>query len=176
MGEIKSTLELVLERTRHLTLSAAEREAQSAAARRRSAAGLVQGYLDGRLKGDELKRSLEGIGGTPAEGAAALRQAVLERLDLEGDPQPLLELLEAPLGLGTAALREVLAGYAAAVEEGSAAAAERQRETLARVYGIRGAAVVPNPEADPDWIHERETLARDFGGRLRRAVASLSGG
>ena len=46
MGEIKSTLDIVMEKTKHLSLSEEEREAQKKEAIRKTVKGLIQKYKD----------------------------------------------------------------------------------------------------------------------------------
>ena len=56
MGEIKSTLDLVMEKTRHLTLSREEKEEQKRVEVNKRLKGLVQKYQDNLLKKDRLEK------------------------------------------------------------------------------------------------------------------------
>ena len=58
MGEIKSTLDLVMEKTRHLTLSQEEKEDQKRIEVNKKLQGLLQKYQDNLLKKENLKKEL----------------------------------------------------------------------------------------------------------------------
>jgi hypothetical protein len=55
MGEIKSTLDLVMEKTKDLTLSSEEKKAQKQKEIENRIKGLLQKYQDGFLSKSELK-------------------------------------------------------------------------------------------------------------------------
>ena len=59
MGEIKSTLDLVMEKTRHLTLSQEEKKAQKEIEVNKRLQGLLQKYQDNLLKKENLKKELD---------------------------------------------------------------------------------------------------------------------
>jgi hypothetical protein len=59
MGEIKSTIDLVMEKTRHLTLSREEKDAQKKVEVHKRLKGLVQKYQDNLLRKDRLEKELD---------------------------------------------------------------------------------------------------------------------
>ncbi len=59
MAEIKSTLDLVLEKTKHLTLSEEEKQIQRHDEFRKTLKGLIRKFADKALKMKELKKELE---------------------------------------------------------------------------------------------------------------------
>ena len=59
MGEIKSTLDLVMEKTRHLTLSQEEKEEQKHIEVDKRLKGLLQKYQDNLLKKEQLEKELD---------------------------------------------------------------------------------------------------------------------
>jgi hypothetical protein len=61
MSEIKSTLDLVMEKTRHLTMSQEEKEAQKRIEANRRLQGLLQKYQDNLLKKENLKKELDSL-------------------------------------------------------------------------------------------------------------------
>ena len=54
MGEIKSTLDLVMEKTRHLTLSQKEKDGQKQIEVNKRLKGLLQKYRDNLLREEQL--------------------------------------------------------------------------------------------------------------------------
>lgn len=150
MGEIKSTLDLVMERTRHLSLSDEEKQRQQAAAFEKRLQGLLQQYADGALTVDKLR---ERIAALETELQTTNRQIVLaamvKRVDPDQDNVRWLDLLaqEAPSIYGP--IQDGLDAYRQKRAALLAAGAQDQREGLARQHGIAGTAVVPNPRQDP---------------------------
>ena len=61
MGEIKSTLDLVMERTKNLSLSDEEKQAQKQKEVESRIRGLLQKYLDGWLDKNQLKIDYESL-------------------------------------------------------------------------------------------------------------------
>ena len=59
MAEIKSTLDLVMEKTRHLKMTQDEKKALDLEQTLKKIPGLVQKYVDGALKDRDFKREVE---------------------------------------------------------------------------------------------------------------------
>ncbi len=149
MGEIKSTLDLVMERTRHLSMSDEEKADQRRADFEKRLQGLLQQYADGALSVDALRDRIASLQAelavTDRHGLAA---AVVRRIDPDADPRRWLDLLDALEPAVHGPLADALSDYAHRRAERRQAAVARRREQLAVAYGIRGEAVVPNPQKD----------------------------
>ena len=168
MGEIKSTLDLVMEKTRHLTLSEEEKQQQSRDAEKRRFNGLLQKYTDGLLSIEQLKEPLQALRAGAAAAGDWMRADLYRRIDLDQDNTPWLAILEDIFGLDGSDLEAVFEEYRSAL-----AAAEKQRssdvrEFLAMTYRIAGSAVLPNLETDPQWISERDDVRACFREMLDR--------
>ena len=61
MGEIKSTLDLVMEKTRHLTFSREEKDSQKKDEVHKRLKGLVQKYQENLLRKDRLEKELDSL-------------------------------------------------------------------------------------------------------------------
>ena len=150
MGEIKSTLDLVMERTRHLSLSDEEKQRQQAEAFEKRLQGLLQQYADGALSIEQLRERFVTLETElKTTDRQILRAAVVKRIDPDRDNARWLDLLAQetpalcePLQVGLGTYREKRADLLAV-------GAQDQREDLARRHGIMGTAVVPNPRQDP---------------------------
>jgi hypothetical protein len=94
MGEIKSTLELVMERTRHLSLSDEDRARQQKADFDNRLRGLLQQYADGVLTIDALKDRIACLR-TELDviDRRALVAGVVSRIDPDQDNRRWLDLL-----------------------------------------------------------------------------------
>ena len=88
MAEIKSTLDLVLEKTKHLTLTPEEKEKQKEEAFFKGFNGIVQKHIDNLIRLDEVKKELiklqqeQGI-----TGRKIIMGTILGRLNFENDKQ-----------------------------------------------------------------------------------------
>ena len=94
MGEIKSTLDLVMERTRHLSMSAEEKAHQQQADFAKRLQGLLQQYADGAMDVERLRDRISAIqAGLNMTDQEPVLTAIIERIDPEKDNQPWLALL-----------------------------------------------------------------------------------
>ena len=94
MAEIKSTLDIIMEKTRNLTLSAEEKRAFHEEEIRKKMLGLVQRFLDGHLQMKQIGEELNGLKEKDRVAAAkCVREECAKRLDPEGNNDPVLLLL-----------------------------------------------------------------------------------
>jgi hypothetical protein len=177
MGEIKSTLDLVMERTRHLTQSEAEKEASMAQQQRQLIRGLVQQFLDQALTQKELVRKLAGDNSAElcAKGGP-LHRELLQRLAPDPDPKPdsesnsqaLLELLKTLCGVDPAPLDGILREFRDALDTARKERTAERLADLAATRGIGGTALIPNLARDPQWPSTRDGLVNTYTQRLEQ--------
>lgn len=153
MSEIKSTLDLIMERTKNLTLTDDEKREIKRKEEEERVRGLVQRSIDGTLLPAELDRELTGaIEDDPDFIKDTLHREIIERLDPDQDNGRLLDILERYVGIEKDLCTEKLDSFQIR------AAAERKhleeplRKRLADA-GIRGNAVIPNIGKDRQWEH-----------------------
>lgn len=177
MAEIKSTLDLVLEKTRHLQLSDAEKQQQKMGTIEKRINGLLQKYLDGSLTLDQLKTGCQGLQkDVPPSGGNLLVKAILQRMDLNGDSRVLLDLLNALGDVDPGPLASVLVAYREATASAARARIEELKAALARDHLIAGSAVAPNLDADRQWAAEAARIRTKFQQEFMRQKNRLSGG
>jgi hypothetical protein len=167
MGEIKSTLDLVLEKTRHLTLSDEEKRQQKQQELRGRLAGLLQRYQDGNLDIQKIEEELDQLvqtDGGPNE--STVREEIMERIELDRDNKPWFALLQTRWRLESAGLQSIEADYYRAVEAAANRRGDEAKKELLRTRRIGGSAVVPNLNSDPTWIATRESIGAEFHARL----------
>lgn len=162
MTEIKSTLDLVLERTKNLTMTEAEKVSLQRKQLEGKIRGWVQKYLDGHMDLKAVKAEMVAIPQNCQEaGRDILKNILLEQIDAQGDNGAVLDLLE---GI----LEKSRAPYFAAVEKFQktlATGRSRFLETLAAGLaerGISGSAVKPNLDRDEAWNVFREKALVEF--------------
>jgi len=169
MGEIKSTLDLVMERTRHLSLSAEERAQQKQEEFGGRLQGLLQQYDDGALAADTLHARIAALqNALQLTVPQAVRDAVIQRIDPDRDNARWLDLLPAQL---QTALQPILANHAETLRALVQASRERQLTELARAHAVAGSAVVPNPQKDPRYRQAQEHLRRKTQSELAARAA-----
>jgi len=163
MGEIKSTLDLVMERTRNLTLSAEEKQAQKEIEIGNRIKGLVQKYQDGLLIKNQLKTDYELLKReSDLSDDSLLVNEVLARLDPDQNPQILMEILEEFCRLDTATIRASIKDYRDAYNRAAQKRAAQIKEDLAQKHFIKGSAVIPNLDADQKWQQKALDLRQQF--------------
>ncbi len=170
MAEIKSTLDLVMEKTRHLTLSRQEKEANEQRALSLRLQGLLQKREDGLLDltelEEEITRLLDNTGSWA--GDVVCRQ-VVARMTVERENSPWIELLARFCGADVDRLQQAAEsarmGLSSAVEQ---RIGELRDELASR--GIRGSAVQPNLDGDPVLEKTRRELQLDFTRTLEKMI------
>ncbi|MBW2031894.1 MAG: hypothetical protein JRJ31_22825, partial [Deltaproteobacteria bacterium] len=151
MGEIKSTLEIIMEKTKGLTVSEEEKAAYKEQEASRKIKSLAQKYVDGAVKLEALKIEVAALEKeSPDLARKLLLDEVIPKIELEGDNESTFEILEQVLGLDTGPMRKALE------EAGARLDSERvslERSILERLKekGVSGAAVIPNINADSEW-------------------------
>ena len=171
MGEIKSTLDLVMERTRHLTLSEAEKADQQRAEFVGLVEGLVQKYIDGALSADGVSDELASLQDRFGQSdSAPVLEAVLNKLDPDaGDVAPRLELARILVRANTDGLESVMDRYEAQKESAADSVRAALENELAATHRISGTAVSVNLAASPVWKDEAARLHRECSDALAAA-------
>ena len=99
MAEIKSTIDLIMERTKNLSASPQEREAWHRQEREKHIRGLVQRLLDNSLTVDGVRDELdkERKSGRAAEAMENLKNALALHVDPESDNERLFRIVTEPV-------------------------------------------------------------------------------
>jgi hypothetical protein len=174
MGEIKSTLDLVMEKTRHLNLSETEREEQERAEVQKRINGLLQKYQDRQLDEEQIGAEIKGLRRTHRlEIDGLLKKEIVDRIDLDMDNGPLLTLLRELCRIDPEPIASTLKAYQDTMRETAGERATRITENLARQRSISGSAVVANLDNDTDWPVLRKRIYNKFADILSGQKASL---
>jgi len=149
MAEIKSTLDLVMERTRHLTMSAEEKAGQQKEEFKKKLKGLLQQYEDNFLSADELMERNAALQADLNRDDDLLAVSVIaQRIQLGMDNAHWLALIKRYAPAAVPQVEEILADNlekaAALVRKGE----QDHVKHLAREHDIQGSAVVPNLNKD----------------------------
>ena len=175
MGEIKSTLDLVLEKTRNLKLSDAEKREQEEKEIESRIKGLLQKYLDGLLTQTQLiKKYQEFSKNRNLSAEKFLIDEIINRLDPKQDNQSLLEILGEGCGLDVSSIRTVIDDHRADYYQAARQRTAQLKESLAKQYAISGTAVLPNLEADENWLLQVQKMLRELEDGLSQAKDKLN--
>ncbi len=166
MAEIKSTLDIIMERTKDLVLSPEEKQQLDIAEQLRKIPGFLQKYLDGSWTLRDLREEIEAL---PDEHRQAITQRLLERLvmelgfDAKGRKcaQALVELTPQERRDNLTTLWQLLDRYDASHRELVDARAEQLQAQLADL-GISGSAVLARGEKSTEWEAKRQEFDRQL--------------
>ncbi len=172
MGEIKSALELAMERSKKYAVSDEEREKIKEKELLEKATGLFNRYMKSFLPLHEIAREIEKMG---EETGQRMKDALLSlcvdalSLDLEKDPERLFPVIEWIKGQDLSGMKKKVQALFRAYHEESESA--RQRLSLGLTEALReekiyGDAVSPNVEGNDRWKQTLDGVSRSYEGRL----------
>ena len=169
MAEIKSTLDLVMQKTRHMTLTEKEKEDNRKKALSQQIRGLVQQYMDGLIDAAGVKHRL---GAEPAADKV-LADEILDRIDPERKNQRLLALLKEAGCIDTRRLAAAIDDYHCKQRDLKTKRMDQLAAQLVSKRGIGGPAVVPNLDKDDIWRRERSVMKTAFSRYLKKEKMDL---
>ena len=176
MGEIKSTLDLVLEKTKHLNLSLEEKQKQRHDEFSQKVKGVVQKYYDKLVKKDRAREELISLQKEYSFDYKALLIAeAITKIGIESDNYLLFGLLQDICDIKVDGLRNLCAYYRAQIASSMDEALDKARKLLAEKYAISGSAVVPNLEGDEGFKHDMQKLRHSFKEELGHEADKLTG-
>ncbi len=176
MGEIKSTLDLVMEKTKNLNLSNEEKQVQKNKEIESRLRGLVQKYQDEIISLEQFKAEYkvlhEGyrLTGTHHE---RLLNVLCARIELGKDNQVLLDLLFQFADSNIEGISSVLQDYDTAIQSAGETQSQIAKDNLAGAHSISGSAVVPNLESDPAWRIKVKKIRAEFEAKLNQKTNDL---
>ena len=179
MAEIKSTLDLVMEKTKNLNLSAAEKQDQKIKEIESRLNGLLQKFQDQIISLEQLKAEYQSLrkAHSVTEGQHKhLLKAICARIELGKDNQAPLDLLSEFADSDIEGIASVLQDFDTAVQTAAATQGQIAKDNLAKAHLISGSAVVPNLESDPGWRDRIEKMQTKFEDSLDQAKAKLLAG
>jgi hypothetical protein len=175
MGEIKSTLDLVMEKTRHLTLSQEEKEAQNRIEVNKRLQGLLQKYQDNLLRKENLNKELDNLKiAYNLNVDEMLADLLLNSLKIGRDNTVFLELLNEIFGLNLSGIETIFQNFKATVKSTTKKRVDQIKTDLSVKRFISGSAVVPNLESDSEWLSMLGHIMDGFDQTLNKEKAALT--
>jgi hypothetical protein len=167
MGEIKSAIELAMERTRHMSLSEEEKVQQHKDEFEKLLQGALQRYSDEAMSIDEFRDRISELQSElHITDHQLVIKAVFKRIDPNQDNECWLELLSVLAPLLRDSLQEILSDYHEQRSKLLQTAKTKTLEQLAQRHGITGTAIIPNPDKDTSYQHNMSVLKRETQSRI----------
>jgi hypothetical protein len=158
MAEIKSTLDIIMEKAKKFSVTEEEKQGFKRQELEGKIKGLVQKTLDGVL--DFERFQVEVVGLQAKEGGLIdqiLKEEVVARIEPVANSEALLRILEYIAGPSSAAVGKVLGDFENKAEKQK----ESRQKALIEDFkkkGISGSAVLPNLDADAEWLRIRSEM------------------
>jgi hypothetical protein len=169
MAEIKSTLDIIMERTKNLTMT----DKEKASFRRKEAEGKVKGwvqkYQDGVIELDTIKSYFEKEITEYPEVRQILKSQLLDCLKLTGDNGRILRLLEDILGTSTETIENTIQSFKHEMDILRIKRIESLGKEL-KERKIYGSSVAPNPNHGGDWQESILKAESDLREQLKSLV------
>jgi hypothetical protein len=166
LAEIKSAIELAMERTKNLVMDDEEKKEFARKYREDRLRAVMRRFLEGIIGGDECLREYNDIRGEKAQKSALLLDLIIEEFRVSTENEmlfALLQLIGEDAGGGLAGEVQALKGWFQ--KELAAREGEIRNGIMSRLndLGISGTAVVPNI---PEW-EESQSAAKEIGSLIR---------
>ena len=169
MAEIKSTLDLVLERTRNLKITEDEKKLLKEEELKGKVKGLIRRYLDGYTHFEDEYQAF--LGNFDRDSVRkALAGELIEQFDpLDGRPdenEKLFVMMEKILPIDVTTLQKKFEAWKESLRtvREKRAAEIRENWTKAR---LSGSALIPNLEKDPEWRDYAAGKQEEFRNKLK---------
>ena len=175
MAEIRSTLDIIMEKAQNLTVTDEDKKEFAEREVRGRIHGLFQKYLDGILSTEQVKKEMESF---EEDGKSIAKKELLDScldaMRVEGENQPLFEILDLLLKCDIKPVLDLIDEFREKQRE------ERGRREAARLqaleaWGVSGSAVIPNLGADPMWRDFLSDMQHKFQEKLKALELSPRG-
>jgi len=171
MGEIKSTLDLVMEKTKHLSMSSEEKTEQKAAELEKTVTGLANKFLNSLLSTKELKRELDKLQQYHEFSVTGFFSGkICDLIDPENDNALIFTALGELFGVDKKAFQSILSDYRTAIAVSSKNRIGVLKDELEVRHSIKGSSVVPNLNLDQVWANEKQKLENRFRNALKKEI------
>jgi hypothetical protein len=177
MGEIKSTIELAMERTKRFAVSEKEREEIKQKEVLQKATSLFHRYREGRLSLNDVSKEVERM---ERKAATTVKEYLLshwiDALSLEEDSERILKGVESFKEKSIAEVKQAfdrLLSQCQKEKEKVKEKAESQLVETLKKDGIWGSAVKPKLEGSEFWKKENENLDQSYRKTLEEIKEQL---
>lgn len=172
MGEIKSTLDIVMEKTKDLVLSKEEKAEYNINEAKKSLKGLLQKFEDKVLDREQLEQELNILQESyDLKEKNILIGEILGKLNLVKDNRPILALLHESFGIDVSSFESLFNNFQDTIYKETQKRMNVIKDNLAEKRFISGSAVFPNIEADDEWKAKIRGIKNKFAEKLGQEKA-----
>jgi hypothetical protein len=151
MAEIKSTMDIIMEKTKGLTMTEEEKTEYRQQELTGKVRGLIQKFLEGGFKLEKFKVEVAALS---AKQENAVNRLIIEEsilhIQLGVNNEPIFQVLKETVGVEEGPIREMERAFIDRVVGEQVDRQKSLREKLEK-RGVSGSSVIPNLKADPDW-------------------------
>ncbi|MEN6319034.1 MAG: hypothetical protein ABFD82_09815 [Syntrophaceae bacterium] len=169
MAEIKSTLDIIMEKTKALTMTEEERETFQRKDWEGKVRGWVQKHFDGIIEIDTFRSNFDTEQKKYPELRQILKTELLKHITLNGDNSEPFRLLEELLGIKSKIFEDLIRSFKSDLDMQWNIKRETLREELKK-RKISGSSVVPNPKTDGAWETHIQQLTSRFREQLQSSL------
>ena len=174
MGEIKSTLDLVMEKTRHLSMSEDEKKAQQKNDTKKALKGFILKYRDQIIQQEQFEKELNRLSELNNIDARPILVAeLLAEIDPDQDNTPPITLLKNVCKIDVSPIESILNEYGERVILVKDERVAEIKERLLKTRGFSGSAVIPNLESDTDWNAQTGSVRDVYRKRLDQEIEKI---
>jgi len=170
MAEIKSTLDLIMERTKDLTMTVDEKKALQRKEWEGRVKGWVQKYIGGTIPLEDLKIQVESCQSKIQELPDIIKAEVVQHIHPENDNASLLQLLEELLDTDAKPIVDLITLFQNNLNASMIARRKAMKKALEQKK-VFGSSVVPNLDHDGEWQEYLQKYRLDF----KKQLSSLTG-
>ncbi len=153
MAEIKSTLELIMEKTKNLTFTEEEKRDLQIKEVRGKVKGFLMKFMDGVL---DLEKLNNGIFSLKEKDPETVKDIVirecLDRINLQSDNSMPFDVLEHVASVDINPFKRLFSDSLNELDNAKKLQEQRLQNQI-QERGISGSAVLPNLDADPEWAY-----------------------
>lgn len=173
MAEIKSTMDIIMEKAKKFSVTEEEKQGFRRQDLEGKIKGLVQKTIDGILDSERFRGELAALQAKDKDLVyPILKEELVARLEVEANSEALLKMLKNTAGPAWESVRKILADFESK--------ARRQKDSHLKILlehlrkgGISGSSVLPNLDADSEWLRVRSELRMQIQERIRDQLESL---
>ncbi|MCX5798281.1 MAG: hypothetical protein NTU90_01720 [Proteobacteria bacterium] len=178
MGEIKSAIELAMERTKNLVMDEEEKRTLAIKDTENKIRAILRRYLEDMVEKDDAEKELGEIRGDEALKRSLLADLLVEKFDIQHDNTRLLQLFHMINGGLEQSLKKELKmlqkQFAEEMEKREMIIRERIMDNL-KETGITGSGIEPNIAEWDAWKGELEEVGNTFQRRVTEWKNRLKG-
>jgi DNA-binding protein YbaB len=173
MAEIKSTLDIIMEKAKKFSVTEEEKEGFRRRELEGKIKGLVQKTLDGILDSERFQVELTALQAKDKDMLdPILKEELVARMEVEANSEALLKMLKSTAGPAWESVRKILADFESKALRQKDSHLKILLENL-RKRGVSGSSVLPNLDADSEWLRVRSELRMQLQERIREQLKPL---